>query len=84
MTRAHRTVQTASHWGVYQVQTDERGKVVRTIPFREDPHPPPYLASLPETVHSPLRISQPHVRAGFLKRARTKNRGGEPFGSGYA
>ncbi|MFS2208286.1 molybdopterin-dependent oxidoreductase [Variovorax sp. Varisp36] len=77
--RAHRKTQTASHWGVYEVETDQHGKVVRTTPFRGDANPPPYLSSLPDTVHSPLRISQPHVRAGFLKHKRTTRRGGEPF-----
>ena len=77
--RTNRTVQTASHWGVYHVEVDARGQVVRTMPFKSDPHPPSYLASLPETVRSPLRIAQPCVRAGYLQRERTRNRGGEPF-----
>lgn len=74
-----RITQTASHWGVYNVKTDARGRVLRTQPFRDDPNPPAFLASLPDTVHSPLRITQPHVRAGFLQRERTRKRGGEPF-----
>ncbi|WP_345944710.1 molybdopterin-dependent oxidoreductase [Variovorax sp. dw_954] len=78
-TSGHRITQTASHWGVYDVETDKQGKVVRTIPFHADPNPPPFLSSLPDTVHSALRISQPHVRAGFLKSNRTYKRGGEPF-----
>lgn len=79
MPRGHRTIQTASHWGVYNVEVDPRGQVVRATPFRADLHPPSYLASLPETVRSPLRIAQPHVRAGYLQRERTRRRGGEPF-----
>ena len=75
----HRTIQTASHWGVYNVEIDSRGQVVRTTPFRSDPNPPSYMSCLPETVHSPLRITQPHVRAGYLQRERTRKRGGEPF-----
>src|SRR5688500_9280618 len=75
----YRTTQTASHWGVYNVETDARGQILGTTPYRSDRHPPSYLASLPETVRSPLRITQPHVRAGFLQRERTRNRGGEPF-----
>ncbi|VTU35374.1 Dimethyl sulfoxide/trimethylamine N-oxide reductase precursor [Variovorax sp. PBL-H6] len=79
MPRGHRTIQTASHWGVYNVEVDPRGQIVRTTPFRYDPHPPSYMASLPETVRSPLRIDQPHVRAGYLQREKTRKRGGEPF-----
>ena len=52
----HRKVQTASHWGVYNVEIDSRGQVVRTTPFKSDPHPPSHMASLPKTVRSPLRI----------------------------
>jgi biotin/methionine sulfoxide reductase len=74
----HRTIQTASHWGVYNVEIDARGQVVRTTPFKSDPHPPSCIASLPQTVRSPLRIHQPHVREGCL-RGKTKKRGGEPF-----
>ena len=75
----HRTIQTASHWGVYNVEIDPRGQIVRTTPFKADPHPSSYVASLPETVRSPLRITQPHVRAGYLQREKTRKRGGEPF-----
>nr|WP_251011027.1 molybdopterin-dependent oxidoreductase [Variovorax paradoxus] len=75
----NRTIQTASHWGVYNVEIDARGEVVRTTPFKSDRHPPSYMASLPETVHSPLRIAQPFVRAGYLQREKTRRRGGEPF-----
>lgn len=75
----HRTIQTASHWGVYNVEIDPRGQIVRTTPFKADPHPSRYVASLPETVRSPLRITQPHVRAGYLQREKTRKRGGEPF-----
>ncbi|WP_256856605.1 molybdopterin-dependent oxidoreductase [Variovorax sp. KK3] len=79
MPRGHRTVQTASHWGVYNVEVDPRGQIVRTTPFRADPHPPSYMASLPDTVQSPLRIEQPYVRAGYLQGEKTRKRGGEPF-----
>lgn len=79
MPHGHRTIQTASHWGVYNVEIDPRGQIVRTTPFKGDPHPPKYMASLPETVRSPLRITQPHVRTGYLQRERTRKRGGEAF-----
>src|SRR4030095_11441333 len=34
--RTNRTIQTASHWGVYNVEVDARGQVVRTTPFQSD------------------------------------------------
>lgn len=80
MTYRIRTTQTASHWGVYNVQTDSRGQVVRTTPFDADRHPPSYLSSLPDTVRSPLRIDRPHVRRGYLRgNERARNRGGDAF-----
>jgi biotin/methionine sulfoxide reductase len=52
MPHQNRMTQTASHWGVYSVETDPRGRVVRTIPFEADRHPPSYLGSLPDTVRT--------------------------------
>jgi biotin/methionine sulfoxide reductase len=74
-----RVTQTASHWGVYNVTTDDKGDVVRTTPLEMDRHPARYVSSLPELVRSPLRIDQPFVRAGFLTKAAAKKRGGDSF-----
>ena len=62
--RTNRTVQTASHWGVYNVEVDARGQVVRTTPFKSDPHPPSYVASLPESIRSSVRVSNSMPRVG--------------------
>lgn len=77
-----RSTQTASHWGVYRVETDEAtGAVVSTsgVPF--DPDPSPMRSSLPAVVHDRLRIDQPYVREGYLRRrgASRAGRGSESF-----
>ena len=51
-----RMVQTASHWGVYNVTIDARGRIVGTSPFERDPHPSKLLEGLPELVQSGLRV----------------------------
>jgi biotin/methionine sulfoxide reductase len=75
-----RVTQTASHWAVYNVETNAHGKILGTTPFDADRHPPVYLRSLPEMVRSPLRLDQPHVRAGFRGEGKRSGvRGGDPF-----
>lgn len=80
--RSVRATQTASHWGVYQVETDESThEVVSTAGVPFDRHPSPIQAGLPETVHDRLRIDQPYVREGYLRhRDRSReHRGCEGF-----
>ncbi|HJP76088.1 MAG TPA: molybdopterin-dependent oxidoreductase [Pseudonocardiaceae bacterium] len=63
-----RTTQTASHWGVYEVETDEAsGEIVGTkgVPF--DPDPSPIQPGLPAVVRDRLRIETPYVREGYLR-----------------
>ena len=70
----------AAHWGAFLAETDGT-RLLSARPFAGDPAPPAILGSLPEMVHSPLRISQPHIRQGWLRgdRAGGTPRGGEPF-----
>ncbi|GAA3055385.1 molybdopterin guanine dinucleotide-containing S/N-oxide reductase [Pseudonocardia yunnanensis] len=80
--RRTRTTQTASHWGVYRVETDrDTGEVVSTsgVPF--DPDPSPIQAALPEVVRGRLRIDRPYVREGYLRSGAVsrEQRGAEPF-----
>ncbi|MEX2454528.1 MAG: molybdopterin-dependent oxidoreductase [Rhodospirillaceae bacterium] len=74
--------QTASHWGVYEVETDGNGRVIGTRPFAHDPEPPELIHGLQHMVHSPLRIDRPYVRAGYLRNPGAPGphpRGAEPF-----
>ena len=74
-----RKTQTASHWGVYHVDTDTHGAIIKTTPFHLDPGPSKMIQSLPELVRSPLRIDQPYVRAGYLHKRNGQGRGSDPF-----
>lgn len=76
----NRLTQTASHWGVYEVETSDDGAIVGTRPFAADRNPPAFLGALPEMVRGPLRVDRPYVREGFLRDPRgPRRRGAEPF-----
>ena len=60
--------------------------MVGAVPFDFDPDPSPLIEAIPDSVHSPLRIARPMIRAGWLKthglkdgRASGEGRGREPF-----
>jgi biotin/methionine sulfoxide reductase len=75
-----RWVQTASHWGAYQVQV-RNDQVVGVRPFGTDPGPNALMFGMAEMARSSLRIDQPHVRKGYLERRGMSRaaRGCEPF-----
>lgn len=80
--RITRTSQTASHWGVYQVETDiETHEVVSVRGVDYDLEPSPIQASLPDVVGDSMRIDRPYVREGYLRSrgASRLERGGESF-----
>jgi hypothetical protein len=81
MTTASKITQTASHWGVYRVATSASGQLLETIPLARDPDPPSMLCGLPEIARSELRIGEPHVREGYLRRREKsrQQRGADPF-----
>jgi biotin/methionine sulfoxide reductase len=60
-------IQTASHWGVYHVDVDERGDITGSVPIKRDPNPSALHRGLPEMVRSELRIDRPYVREAFLR-----------------
>jgi biotin/methionine sulfoxide reductase len=76
-----RTIQTASHWGVYNVTTDDDGRILQTSPLQDDPHPATFCDGLCDIVHSELRIDRPYVRRGFLRHRETSRhlRGNDHF-----
>jgi biotin/methionine sulfoxide reductase len=69
-----------SHWGAFNAVVED-SKVVGAVPFDFDPDPSPLIEGIPDAVHSPTRITQPMVRAGWLERgaASGAGRGREPF-----
>jgi biotin/methionine sulfoxide reductase len=61
-----RWTQTASHWGVYEVETvDGSVRGVKAAAWDEDPSP--IIHSLPAVVQGSLRVAQPFVRRGYLR-----------------
>ena len=81
MTTANRITQTASHWGVYCVETGPSGQVVDATPLARDPAPASMFRGLADIVRDELRIDRPYVRKSYLRHreAAPRNRGGEPF-----
>jgi len=57
---------TSSHWGAFEAVRHD-GRPVGLVPLREDPSPSPIGASMWEAYRSPLRITRPAVREGWLR-----------------
>jgi biotin/methionine sulfoxide reductase len=68
-------IQTASHWGVYEVETRD-GIARNARPVAWDADPSPIIQALPAVVQGSLRVSQPFVRRGrsgqHVSRARSR------------
>ena len=67
-----------SHWGAFTAVV-ENGRLVRCEPFAKDPSPSAIIDSMPEMVHSPLRIKRPAIREGWLKHRDTTQRGRDRY-----
>src|SRR5262249_9045289 len=59
-------IQTASHWGVYEVETRD-GIACSARPVAWDADPSPIIQALPAGVQGALRVSEPFVRRGYLR-----------------
>ena len=68
-----------THWGAFEAVSDgERLTGVR--PWRGDPEPVPLIGNVASAQHHPARITQPHVRKGWLEGGPgAPGRGDEPF-----
>src|SRR5271170_6053880 len=68
-----------THWGTFEAVSDgERLTGVR--PWRGDPEPMPLIDNVASAQHHPARITQPHVRKGWLDHGPgAPRRGDEPF-----
>jgi biotin/methionine sulfoxide reductase len=68
-----------THWGTFEAVSDgERLTEVR--PWRGDPEPMPLIGNVASAQHHPTRITQPHVRKGWLDYGPgAPARGDEPF-----
>ncbi|MEE2970229.1 MAG: molybdopterin guanine dinucleotide-containing S/N-oxide reductase [Pseudomonadota bacterium] len=70
-----------SHWGAYDVQT-ENGKVTGVTPFEHDNEPSPLIEAMPGVIHHDCRIATPMVRKGWLESGHesdTSGRGNQEF-----
>ena len=74
-----KTYSTATHWGAYNVETDN-DRIVSMHPFSADPDPSQIGLGMPQAIHDRVRIEQPMIRKGWLD----KNEGTQssPRGSG--
>lgn len=69
----------SAHWGAFDAVVED-GRVTGVRPFARDPNPGALIQSVPDAVHSRVRIDRPYVRAGWLKGERRGSlRGGDAF-----
>jgi biotin/methionine sulfoxide reductase len=69
-----------SHWGAFNAVVED-DRVVGAVPFDFDPDPSALIEAIPDAVHSPIRITRPMVRSGWLQNGQLRGagRGREPF-----
>jgi biotin/methionine sulfoxide reductase len=59
-------VETSSHWGTYLVDVDDRGRVIGTRPYADDPDAAPAIANVADAQHARSRVARPAVRRRWL------------------
>ncbi|HZP98325.1 MAG TPA: molybdopterin-dependent oxidoreductase [Reyranella sp.] len=78
----HQRTLTTAHWGVYEVEYDDKGQPVRLHPFSKDPDPSPIGLHMLSDEVARLRVRRPAVRKSWLEKgpgAASEKRGQEPF-----
>jgi biotin/methionine sulfoxide reductase len=58
-----------SHWGAFTAHVED-GRLVSVSPFEHDPHPNSLIDAWPEMVYAKNRVTEPMVRAGWLRSPR--------------
>lgn len=76
-----RTGTTLTHWGAYQVDSEDGSSVTGVRPFAKDPNPSPIGASLRATTRS--RVMAPSIRSGWLEGSPGHRRGAGRGVEGY-
>ena len=72
---------TATHWGNYRIEVED-SKIKAVHPYEDDPNPAPIAQGLLDVLDERCRVSQPMVRAGYLRHGPDSDRSGrgvEPF-----
>ena len=78
----HQRTLTAAHWGVYEVEYDDKGQAAKLHPFSKDPDPSPIGLHMLSDEVARLRVRRPSFRKSWLERgpgANSDKRGQEPF-----
>ncbi len=78
----HQRTLTAAHWGVYEVEYDDKGQAAKLHPFSKDPDPSPIGLHMLSDEVARLRVRRPAFRKSWLEKgpgAATDRRGMEPF-----
>ena len=78
----HQRTLTAAHWGVYEVEYDDKGEAAKLHPFSHDPDPSPIGLHMLSDEVARLRVRRPAFRKSWLERgpaANSDKRGQEPF-----
>src|ERR1041384_6261034 len=73
---------TAAHWGVYEVEYDDKGQASKLHPFAKDPDPSPIGLHMLSDEVARLRVRRPAFRKSWLEKgpgAANDKRGQEPF-----
>ncbi|SFC62517.1 molybdopterin-dependent oxidoreductase [Tropicimonas isoalkanivorans] len=68
----------ASHWGAFRAEVVD-GSIARVLPFEHDPRPSRMNEAWEDMLTAPLRIAQPVVRKGWLKRDGGAARGDDTY-----
>jgi biotin/methionine sulfoxide reductase len=70
---------TLSHWGAYTALVRD-GRLIGCEPFAHDPAPSPMIHTMPDMVHSPLRVARPAIRESWLRgRGAPERRGTDAY-----
>ena len=56
---------TAAHWGVYEVEYDDKGQASKLHPFSRDPDPSPIGLHMLSDEVARLRVRRPAFRKGW-------------------
>lgn len=78
----HQRTLTTAHWGVYEVEYDDKGQPIRLHPFSKDPDPSPIGLHMLSDDVARLRVRRPAVRKSYLEKGpgrASDKRGQEPF-----
>ena len=78
----HQRTLTTAHWGVYEVEYDDKGQASRLHPFSKDPDPSEIGLYMLSDEVGRLRVRRPAVRKSWLEHgpgAAPEKRGQEPF-----